>query len=47
MKGMKAMVWIVVFSSILDMFMRKDGGLVFEFGFVNIYEEGVKEGILI
>ncbi|NQD52533.1 energy-coupling factor transporter transmembrane protein EcfT, partial [Bacillus altitudinis] len=47
LKGMKPILWIVLFTFILHIFMTKDGALLFHFGFLNIYEEGLKQGIFI
>ena len=44
LKGMKPILWIVLFTFILHIFMTKDGALLFHFGFLNIYEEGLKQG---
>ncbi|WP_423059783.1 energy-coupling factor transporter transmembrane component T family protein [Bacillus safensis] len=47
LKGMKPILWIVLFTFILHIFMTKDGSLLFHLGFLNIYEEGLKQGIFI
>ncbi|MGE6632433.1 energy-coupling factor transporter transmembrane component T family protein [Bacillus sp. NPDC077027] len=47
LKGMKPILWIVLFTFILHIFMTKGGALLFHFGFLNIYEEGLRQGIFI
>jgi energy-coupling factor transport system permease protein len=45
--GLKPVLWLVVFTLLLQLFFTKEGSLIFEFGFVKIYEEGLKQGIFI
>lgn len=45
--GLKPVLWLVIFTLVLHLFLTKEGELLFEFGLVKIYEEGVKQGIFI
>jgi energy-coupling factor transport system permease protein len=45
--GLKPILLLVVFTFLLHIFMTKEGELVFELGWLKIYEEGIKQGIFI
>ena len=45
--GLKPILLLVVFTFLLHIFMTKGGDLVFEWGWVKIYEEGIRQGIFI
>lgn len=46
-KGLKPVLWIILFTFVLHLFVTKEGELLFELGFISIYEEGLKQGIFI
>lgn len=46
-RGLKPVLWIILFTMILHVFTSKTGELLFEFGWIKIYSEGVIQGILI
>lgn len=46
-KGLKPILWIVLFTLVLHLLMTKEGEIVFDFGWVTIYEEGLRQGIFI
>ncbi|MDP4161674.1 MAG: energy-coupling factor transporter transmembrane protein EcfT [Bacillota bacterium] len=46
-EGLKPVLWLVVFTMLLQLFFTKEGALVFEYGPVKIYEEGIRQGIFI
>ncbi|HAQ06796.1 MAG TPA: cobalt ABC transporter permease [Bacillus bacterium] len=45
--GLKPIIFLVVFTFLLHIFMTKEGELVFELGWIKIYEEGIRQGIFI
>ncbi|MBS4216535.1 MULTISPECIES: energy-coupling factor transporter transmembrane component T family protein [Neobacillus] len=45
--GLKPIIWLVLFTFILQLFFTKGGSLIFHWGPVKIYEEGLKMGIFI
>ena len=40
-KGLKPVFFLIILTSILNIFMLRGGNLVFELGFIKIYEEGL------
>ncbi|WP_246945643.1 energy-coupling factor transporter transmembrane component T family protein [Bacillus pinisoli] len=47
LKGLKPVMWIVLFTFALHIFMTQEGELLFEWGWIHIYEEGLRQGIFI
>ncbi|NEY73982.1 energy-coupling factor transporter transmembrane component T family protein [Bacillus mesophilus] len=47
LKGLKPVIWIILFTFSLHIFMTKEGALLFEWGWISIYEEGLRQGIFI
>ncbi|QFT87219.1 Energy-coupling factor transporter transmembrane protein EcfT [Bacillus sp. THAF10] len=47
LKGLKPIIWIILFTMIFHVFLTKDGTLLFEAGFIQVYEEGVEQAIFI
>jgi len=45
--GLKLVFWLVLFTLILHLFFTKEGEIIFQWGWVTIYEEGLKKGIFI
>jgi energy-coupling factor transport system permease protein len=45
--GLKPVIWLILFTLILHLFLTKEGELVFKLGWLEIYEEGIKQGIFI
>jgi energy-coupling factor transport system permease protein len=45
--GLKPILLLVVFTFLLHIFMTKEGELVFELGWLKIYEGGIRQGIFI
>jgi energy-coupling factor transport system permease protein len=45
--GLKPVIWLVIFTLILQALFTKEGSLLFEFGPLKIYEEGLKQGVFI
>jgi energy-coupling factor transport system permease protein len=45
--GLKPVVFLVVFTLILHLFLTKEGDLLFKLGWIEIYEEGLRQGIFI
>jgi energy-coupling factor transport system permease protein len=45
--GLKPVLWLVLFTFILQLFFTKEGQLLYEWGPIKIYEEGLRQGIFI
>ncbi len=45
--GLKPILFLMVFTFLLHVLFTKEGALLWEFGFIKIYEEGLKQGIFI
>jgi energy-coupling factor transport system permease protein len=45
--GLKIVLWLVVFTLFLHLFLTKEGDLLFQWGWFKVYEEGVRQGIFI
>jgi energy-coupling factor transport system permease protein len=45
--GLKPVIWLVLFTLVLQVLFTKEGNLLYEVGPFKIYEEGVKQGIFI
>ncbi|MBA2876946.1 energy-coupling factor transporter transmembrane component T family protein [Thermaerobacillus caldiproteolyticus] len=47
LRGLKPILWIVLVTFLLHMFMTKEGDLLYQWGRLAIYEGGIKQGIFI
>lgn len=47
LKGLKPIIWIILFTFALHIMMTKEGELLFKWGWLTIYEEGLRQGIFI
>jgi len=45
--GLKPILWLVLFTLVLQLFFTTQGKLIFHWGPVKIYEEGIRQGIFI
>ncbi|WML55575.1 energy-coupling factor transporter transmembrane protein EcfT [Neobacillus sp. PS3-12] len=45
--GLKPILWIVLFTLVLQLFFTKEGHLLFHLGPIKIYDEGVRQGLFI
>ncbi|MCM3768234.1 energy-coupling factor transporter transmembrane protein EcfT [Neobacillus niacini] len=45
--GLKPILWLVLFTFLLQLFFTKEGALVWSWGPVKIYEEGIRMGLFI
>jgi energy-coupling factor transport system permease protein len=45
--GLKPVLWLVLFTLLLQVFFTKEGSLLYELGPIKVYEEGVRQGIFI
>lgn len=45
--GLKPVIWLVLFTLLLQIFFTKEGHIVYELGPVKIYDEGLRQGIFI
>ncbi|MGJ7913598.1 energy-coupling factor transporter transmembrane component T family protein [Neobacillus sp. LXY-1] len=45
--GLKPVLWLVIFTFVLQLFFTKEGHLVYHWGVIHIYDEGIRMGILI
>ncbi|PMC34135.1 cobalt ABC transporter permease [Bacillus sp. UMB0899] len=46
-KGLKPVLWIILFTFFLHLFVTKEGSVLLDLGFLKIYEEGLFQGIYI
>jgi energy-coupling factor transport system permease protein len=46
-KGLKPIIWLVILTFFLHIFMTKEGAVVVDLGWLTIYEEGLRQGIFI
>ncbi|CAG9622189.1 energy-coupling factor transporter transmembrane component T family protein [Sutcliffiella rhizosphaerae] len=47
LKGLKPIIWIIAFTMVFHVFLTKEGTLLFELGFIQVYEEGIIQAIFI
>ncbi len=45
--GLKLVLWLILFTLVLHLFFTKEGHVIFHWGWITIYEEGLKQGIFI
>jgi energy-coupling factor transport system permease protein len=45
--GLKPVIFLVIFTLLLHLFLTKEGNLLFKLGRVEIYDEGLRQGIFI
>jgi energy-coupling factor transport system permease protein len=45
--GLKPVLWLVLFTLVLQLFFTKQGNVIFEMGPLKIYEEGLRQGVFI
>lgn len=45
--GLKPVLWLVLFTLILHLFLTKEGDLLISWGWFEVYEEGVRQGLFI
>lgn len=45
--GLKPVLWLVLFTLLLQLLFTKQGNIIFEMGPVKIYEEGLRQGVFI
>ncbi len=46
-KGLRPLLWLVLFTLILQLFFTTKGHLLYSFGPIKIYDEGLRQGIFI
>ncbi|MGM0904292.1 MAG: energy-coupling factor transporter transmembrane component T family protein [Bacillota bacterium] len=45
--GLKPVLWLVIFTFFLHLFLTKEGEIILDLGWLKIYEEGLRQGIFI
>ncbi len=45
--GLKPVLWLVLFTFFLHLFLTKEGDVILDLGWFKIYEEGLRQGIFI
>ncbi|QUG43473.1 energy-coupling factor transporter transmembrane protein EcfT [Psychrobacillus sp. INOP01] len=45
--GLKPVVFLIIFTFLLHLIFTREGSIIFEWRFIKIYEEGLKQGIFI
>ncbi|WLR50993.1 energy-coupling factor transporter transmembrane protein EcfT [Bacillus tianshenii] len=46
-RGLKPILWIILFTVFLHLFMTKEGSVLVDLGWLKIYEGGVEQGVFI
>ncbi len=47
LNGLKPILWLILFTLLLQLFLTRQGNVVFHYKFIKIYDEGVRQGIFI
>ncbi|MEH7235924.1 energy-coupling factor transporter transmembrane component T family protein [Bacillus sp. JJ1562] len=47
LSGLKPILWVILFTFILHIFLTKEGDLLVDYGWLKVYEGGVKQGVFI
>lgn len=47
LKGLRPILWIILFTMVLHLLMTKEGDVLYDFGWFKIYEDGVKQAVFI
>jgi energy-coupling factor transport system permease protein len=47
LNGLKPILWLILFTLLLQLFLTRQGNVVFHYKFIQIYDEGVRQGIFI
>jgi len=45
--GLTPVLWLVLFTLVMHLFLTKEGSIIFQAGWFTIYEEGLRQGIFI
>ncbi|MBY0095437.1 energy-coupling factor transporter transmembrane component T family protein [Mesobacillus maritimus] len=45
--GLKPVLWLVLFTFFLHLFLTKEGAIILDLGWFKVYEEGLRQGIFI
>ncbi|BAQ09151.1 energy-coupling factor transporter transmembrane protein EcfT [Sporosarcina sp. FSL W7-1349] len=45
--GLKPIIFLIIFTMLMHIFFTKDGALLFDWKFIKVYEEGLRQGIFI
>lgn len=45
--GLKPVIFLLLFTFLIHIFFTKEGDLLYEIGFIKVYEEGLRQGIFI
>ncbi|MGD6818687.1 energy-coupling factor transporter transmembrane component T family protein [Metabacillus sp. 113a] len=45
--GLKPILWIILFTFVLHIFLTKEGPVLFQFSFLSVHEGGLRQGIFI
>jgi energy-coupling factor transport system permease protein len=46
-RGLKPILWVILFTFLLHLLMTKEGVLLYKLGWLEIYEQGIKQGVFI
>ncbi|KAB2329250.1 energy-coupling factor transporter transmembrane protein EcfT [Cytobacillus depressus] len=47
LSGLRPVLWLVLFTLLLHLFLTKEGEILFQAGWFTIYEEGLRQGLFI
>jgi energy-coupling factor transport system permease protein len=45
--GLKPVLWLVIFTFFLHLFLTREGEVILDLGWITIYEEGLRQGLFI
>jgi energy-coupling factor transport system permease protein len=46
-RGLRPILWVILFTFLLHLLMTKEGVLLYKLGWLEIYEQGIKQGVFI
>ncbi|MFC0297427.1 energy-coupling factor transporter transmembrane component T family protein [Geobacillus jurassicus] len=46
-RGLKPILWVILFTLLLHLFMTKEGDVIYRIGALSVYEGGIKQGLFI
>jgi len=47
LNGLKPILFLIIFTFLMHIFFTREGAVILDWGFIKIYEEGLKQGIFI
>lgn len=47
LRGLRPILWVILFTFVIHLLMTKEGAIIYQLGPIDIYEEGLRQGIYI